>query len=189
MMKNVILDRDGVINEDSAAYIKSVAEWKPVPGSLEAIARLCQAGFRVFVASNQSGLGRGLFDYDAFSAMNDHMQQRLAELGGRIDGIAFAPDHPDRATDQRKPAPGMLLDLARRLNVSAELIPVVGDSWRDIEAARAAKARPVLVRTGNGRKTETEHADELRDVVVYDDLAAFANALIAAQQALPPVQA
>lgn len=187
-MKIVILDRDGVINQDSPDYIRSAAEWKPIPGSLEAIARLCQAGFRVFVASNQSGLGRSLFDYDAFSAMNARMQLLLAELGGRVDGIAFAPDHPDSPTPKRKPAPGMILDLARRLNAAAELIPVVGDSWRDIEAARAAKARPVLVRTGNGRNTEVEHAGELRDVAVYDDLAAFAGALIAAQQALPPLQ-
>lgn len=186
-MKFVILDRDGVINEDSPDYIKSVAEWRPIPGSLEAIAKLCQAGFRVFVASNQSGLGRGLFDYDAFCAMNDRMQQLLAELGGRIDGIAFAPDHPDAATSKRKPEPGMILDLARRLNVSAELIPVVGDSWRDIQAARAAKARPVLVRSGNGRRTEADHAADLRGVAIYDDLAAFASALIAAQHALPPI--
>ncbi|MES0873259.1 D-glycero-beta-D-manno-heptose 1,7-bisphosphate 7-phosphatase [Sinimarinibacterium thermocellulolyticum] len=186
-MKIVILDRDGVINEDSPDYIKSVAEWRPIPGSLEAIARLCQAGFRVFVASNQSGLGRGLFDYDAFCAVNDTLQQRLAELGGRIDAIAFAPEHPDRATPMRKPAPGMILDLARRLNLSPELIPVVGDSWRDIEAARAAKARPILVRTGNGLRTEAEHRAELRGVAVYDDLAAYTRALIAAQQALPQI--
>ncbi len=188
-MKIVILDRDGVINQDSPDYIKSAAEWIPIPGSLEAIARLCQAGFRVFVASNQSGIGQGLFDYDAFAAMNDRLQQQLAELGGRIDGIEFAPDHPDSPGPKRKPAPGMITDLTRRLNLSPELIPVVGDSWRDIEAARAAGARPVLVRTGNGRRTETTHADALRDVVVYDDLAAFAAALVAAQQALPPIPA
>jgi D-glycero-D-manno-heptose 1,7-bisphosphate phosphatase len=188
-MKIVILDRDGVINQDSPDYIKSAAEWTPIPGSLEAIARLCQAGFRMFVASNQSGIGQGLFDYDAFAAMNERMQQLLAELGGRIDGIEFAPDHPDSPGHKRKPAPGMITDLTRRLNLSAELIPVVGDSWRDIEAARAAGARPVLVRTGNGARTEAEHADALRDVVVYDDLAAFAAALVAAQQALPPIPA
>lgn len=184
-MKLVILDRDGVINEDSPDYIKSVAEWRPIPGSLEAIARLCQAGFRVFVASNQSGLGQALFDYDAFADMNAQMQKTLAELGGRIDGVFFCPDHPDRPGPMRKPQPGMLLDLARRLGVSLEYVPVVGDSLRDLEAARAAGARPVLVRTGNGQRTEKEHG--LRDVVVYDDLAGFASALIAAQQALPAV--
>lgn len=186
-MKIVILDRDGVINEDSPDFIKSVAEWHPVPGSLEAIAKLCQAGFRIFVATNQSGIGRGLFDYDALCGIHDRMQQMLAELGGRVDGVAFAPDHPDAASEMRKPAPGMILDLARRLNVSPELIPVVGDSFRDIQAARAAKAQPVLVRTGNGRRTEAERMTELRGVAIYDDLSGFASALIAAQQALPPV--
>lgn len=184
-MKLVILDRDGVINEDSPDYIKSVAEFHPIPGALEAIARLNQAGFRVFVASNQSGLGRGLFDYDAFAAINAHLQKSLAELGGRIDGIFFAPDHPDHASPKRKPAPGLLLDLARRLGISLEFVPVVGDSLRDLEAAQAAGARPVLVRTGNGARTESEHA--LKGVAIYDDLSAFAAALIAAQQALPAV--
>lgn len=186
-MKIVILDRDGVINEDSSDYIKSAAEWRPIPGSLEAIAKLCQAGFRVFVASNQSGLGRGLFDYDAFAAIDGRMQKQLAELGGRIDGVFFAPDHPDHATDQRKPAPGMLLDLARRLNLNLETVPVVGDSLRDIEAARAARAVPVLVRTGNGAATEQREHAALRGVAVYDDLAAYSTALISAQQALPPL--
>lgn len=186
-MKIVMLDRDGVINEDSPDYIKSVAEWQPIPGSLEAIARLCQSGFRVFIASNQSGLGQGLFDYDALCEIHDRLQQQLAELGGRIDGIAFAPDHPDAPTPMRKPAPGMILDLVRRLNANPELIPMVGDSWRDIEAARAARVQPILVRTGNGRSTEAEHRSELRGVAVYDDLAAYASALIAAQQALPQI--
>ena len=184
-MKIVILDRDGVINEDSPDYIKSPAEWLPVPGSLEAIAKLCQAGFRVFVASNQSGLGRGLFDYDAFRAINESMHKQLAEVGGRIDGVFFAPDHPDHASDQRKPAPGMLLDLARRLNLNLETVPAVGDSLRDVEAARAAGAVPVLVRTGNGARTERTQEDALRVVAIYDDLASYATALIAAQQALP----
>ena len=177
-MKIVILDRDGVINEDSPDYIKSVSEWQPIAGSLEAIARLHQAGYRVFVATNQAGLGRGLFDYDSFSAINDRMQKQLAELGGRIDGIFFAPEHPDQATPRRKPGPGMLLDIAKRLNISVENVPMVGDSWRDIQAARAAGARPVLVRTGNGRDTEKQHASELAGTPVYDSLAEFATALL-----------
>lgn len=185
-MKIVILDRDGVINEDSPDYVKSVAEWQPIPGSLEAIARLCQAGYRVFVASNQSGLGQGLFDYDAFCAMNDRLQQLLAELGGRIDGFFFAPDHPDRPTVHRKPGAGMLLDLAKRLGLSLEGVPSVGDSLRDLEAARAAGARPVLVRTGKGRDTERAHAAALRDVAVYDSLADFAVALISGADAQRP---
>ncbi|WP_043112924.1 D-glycero-beta-D-manno-heptose 1,7-bisphosphate 7-phosphatase [Solimonas flava] len=183
-MKIVILDRDGVINEDATEYVKSVAEWRPIPGSLEAIAKLCQAGYRVFVASNQSGLGQGLFDYDAFCAMNDRLQQLLAEFGGRVDGIFFAPDHPQRATPDRKPSPGMLLDLAKRLGVTLEQVPMVGDSLRDIEAARAAGARPVLVRTGNGGETERRNAGRLDDVSVYDNLAAFTVALLSGSEAV-----
>lgn len=184
-MKLVILDRDGVINQELTDPIRSVAEFRPIPGSLEAIARLTQAGFRVYLASNQPGLGRGEVDYENFAEQNGHLQKSLAELGGRIDGTFFAPDHPDRAGPMRKPAPGMLLDLAKRLGISLEYVPAVGDSIRDVEAARAAGARPVLVRTGNGARTEKEHA--LKGVVIYDDLAAFASALIAAQQALPAV--
>lgn len=176
-MKLVILDRDGVLNEESPDFIKSVAEWKPIPGSLEAVARLCHAGFRVFVASNQSGIGRGLLDYDALFAIHDKLQRAVADLGGRIDAISYAPDHPDRATEMRKPRPGMLLDIARRLGVSLDNVSAVGDSMRDIEAARAAGARPVLVRTGNGRKAEKELAGA-SDVRIYDDLAAFAAAVI-----------
>lgn len=177
-MKIVILDRDGVINEDSPDYIKSVAEWLPIAGSLEAIARLNQSGYRVFIATNQSGLGRRLFDYDSFSAINDRLQKQLAELGGRIDGIFFAPEHPDTASAKRKPAPGMLLDLARRLGVSLDNVPMVGDSWRDIEAARAAGAKPVLVRSGNGRDTERQHAGSLDGVAVHDSLADFVAAFL-----------
>lgn len=178
-MKLVILDRDGVINEESDAFIKSVAEWKPIPGSLEAIARMCHAGYRVCVASNQSGIGRGLLDYDALFAIHDRMQRALADLGGRLDAIAYAPEHPDQASDMRKPAPGMLLDIGKRLGVSLDKVHAVGDSMRDIEAALAAGARPVLVRTGNGRATEDRLGASREAVAVYDDLAAFASALLA----------
>jgi D-glycero-D-manno-heptose 1,7-bisphosphate phosphatase len=177
-MKLVILDRDGVINEDSDEYIKSVAEWQPVPGSIEAIARLTQAGWRVFVASNQSAVGRGLMDFDALFAIHDRMQRACAELGGRIDGIEFAPEHPDHATPMRKPNPGMLQDIARRLQIQLDGVPFVGDTIGDIEAARASGATPVLVRSGKGRRTEKEHS--LDGVAVYDDLAQFVSALLAA---------
>ena len=175
-MKHVILDRDGVINEDSPDFIKSVAEFKPIPGSLEAIARLSQAGFRGFVVSNQSGIGRGLLSYDALFAIHDKLQRDVTALGGRIDGIMFAPDHPDAVSDRRKPAPGMFRDLARRLQVSLEGVPAVGDSWRDLQAAQAAGARPILVRSGNGRRTEKEQ--KLGKIAVFDDLAAVASELI-----------
>lgn len=171
--KVVILDRDGVINEDSPDYIKSPGEWRPIPGSLEAIARLNRAGFRVCVATNQSGVGRGLYSLETLHAIHEKMQRTLAEHGGRIEVIEFAPEHPDRATDRRKPGPGMLLALARRLGVSLSGVPVVGDSWRDLQAAQAAGARAVLVLTGNGQRTRAEHA--LPDMPVYADLAAFVD--------------
>ena len=177
-MKLLILDRDGVINEDSDDYIKSVAEWHPVPGSIEAIARLTQAGWRVFVASNQSAVGRGMMDFDALFAIHDRMMRACAELGGRIDGIAFAPEHPDHATPMRKPNPGMLQDLARRLQVHLDGVPFVGDSYSDIEAARAAGANPILVRSGKGVRTEKAH--DLGGVPVYDDLAQYVSQLLAA---------
>lgn len=175
-MKLVILDRDGVINEDSDDYIKSVAEWVPIPGSLEAIARLSQGGYRVFVASNQAGIGRGLFDYDALMAMHAHLQQAVKALGGQIDAIAFAPEHPDHATEMRKPNPGMLRDISRRLGVALDGVPFVGDTVADVQAARAAGARPILVRTGKGLRTETVR--EVRGVPVFDDLARFVSDLL-----------
>ena len=175
-MKLVILDRDGVINEDSDAYIKSVAEWQPIPGSLEAIARLSQAGWRVFIASNQSGIGRGLFDYDALFAIHTQLHQAVTALGGHLDGIAFAPEGPEAASEMRKPNPGMLRDIAKRLGVGLEGVPFVGDSVSDLLAARSAGARPILVRTGKGRRTEkTQDAIGVR---VYDDLAEVANRLL-----------
>jgi D-glycero-D-manno-heptose 1,7-bisphosphate phosphatase len=173
-VKLVILDRDGVINEDSDEYIKSVAEWCPIPGSLEAIARLSQAGYHVAVASNQSGIGRGLFDYDALFAIHDRLQKAVAELGGRIELIEFCPETPDNATAMRKPGPGMLLDLARRLQTSLDNVPFVGDTLADIAAARSAGARPILVLTGKGPSTKKKR--EAAGIETFDDLAAFAVA-------------
>lgn len=178
-MKIVMLDRDGVINEDSPDFIRSVAQWQPIAGSIEAIARLSHAGFRVFICSNQSGIGRGLLDFDALFAIHDRVQRAVGELGGRLDAIAFAPEHPDDASEMRKPQPGMLKDLARRLQVDITRVPFIGDSIADVQAARAAGARPILVRTGNGRRTEAACSAELADVPVYDDLAAAAGVLIA----------
>lgn len=177
VMKLVILDRDGVINEDSDEYIKSVAEWKPIPGSLEAIAQLSQAGYQVYIASNQSGIGRGMFDFDALFAIHERLQRAVAELGGRISGIEYAPEHPDQASEMRKPGPGMLKDLARRLQVSLENTWFVGDSYSDIEAARAAGARPVLVLSGKGERTKSKH--DLDGVPVYADLAEFVRTILA----------
>ena len=172
----VILDRDGVVNHDSSEYIKSPAEWQPIPGSLEAIARLTQAGWRVCLATNQAGLGRGKYDYDAFAAMTAKMQKLLAERGGRIDAIAFAPEHPDDATEMRKPNPGRLKDLARRIGAPLTGLWFVGDSVTDLEAARNAGCQPVLVCSGNGR--ETQGKADLEGVLCFDDLAAVVTALL-----------
>lgn len=175
-MKWLVLDRDGVVNHDSPNYIKSAAEWLPIPGSLEAIARLTQAGWRICLATNQAGLGRKLFDYDAFAAMNAKLQKRLAELGGRIDAIAFAPEHPDQATEMRKPNPGMLKDLARRLGVTTEGVWFVGDSDGDLAAAQAAGMQSALVRTGNGARHE--EAALAAGAAIYEDLRCFVDELL-----------
>ena len=175
-MKVVILDRDGTINHDSDDYIKSPAEWTPIPGSLEAIARLIQADYRVVVATNQSGIGRGLFDTQALFAIHDKLQRALGQVGGRIDAFFFCPHKADDNCRCRKPQPGMLLEVARRFNVSLEDVFMVGDSRKDLEAAAAAGARPVLVLTGNGAKTEKE-GKLPRGTAVYPDLAAFARQL------------
>jgi D-glycero-D-manno-heptose 1,7-bisphosphate phosphatase len=175
-MKLVILDRDGTINEDSDAYIKSVAEWRPIPGSLEAIARLSHAGYRLVVATNQAGIARGLFDTTTLVAIHDTLQRAAAQVGGRIDAFFFCPHAADAACQCRKPKPGMLLEIARRFNVSLADTYMVGDAQRDLEAAAAAGARPVLVLTGKGEHTR-EEGKLPPGTEVYADLAAFARKL------------
>ncbi len=177
-MKLVILDRDGVINADSDQYIKSPEEWKPIPGSLEAIARLTQAGFRVVVATNQSGLGRGLFDMATLNAMHDKMHKAVNQLGGRIDAIFFCAHAQDAGCACRKPKPGMLLEIAARFDLALAGVPVVGDSLRDLQAASAAGARPVLVLTGKGERTFAAGGLPA-GTEVHRDLAAAALALAA----------
>jgi len=172
-MKLVILDRDGTINHDSDQYIKSPAEWKPIKGSLEAIARLSQNGWRVVVATNQSGIGRGLFEMATLNAIHDTMHRAVHHAGGRIDAIFFCPHAGDANCECRKPKPGMLLEIAKRMNVELEGVPVVGDSLRDLQAATAAGARPVLVLTGKGRKTR-DAGGLPAGTAIYPDLAAFA---------------
>ncbi len=176
-MKLIILDRDGVINQDSDQFIKSPDEWKPVAGSLEAIARLNQAGYRVVVATNQSGIGRGLFEMSTLNAIHDKMHRALAVIGGRIDAVFYCPHTAEVNCGCRKPKPGMLLDLARRFNVPLTGVPVVGDSPRDLAAAAAAGATPYLVCTGKGEKTLA--AGGLPSgTEVYADLAAVAAHLV-----------
>ena len=175
-MKLVVLDRDGTINHDSDQYIKSPAEWKPIKGSLEAIARLTQAGYRVVVATNQSGIARGLFDTAALNAIHDAMQRAVHQAGGRIDAIFFCPHAGESGCECRKPRPGMLLEIGRRMNAPLAGVPMVGDALRDLQAAAAAGARPVLVLTGKGRKTR-DAGGLPPGTEIYPDLAAFAAQL------------
>ncbi|MDR0588872.1 MAG: D-glycero-beta-D-manno-heptose 1,7-bisphosphate 7-phosphatase [Burkholderiales bacterium] len=156
--KIIILDRDGVINYDSDTFIKTPDEWKPIPGSLEAIAQLNAAGYHVVVASNQSGIERGLFDTQTLLAIHAKMHQALNQFGGKIDAIFYCP-HTDRAEcDCRKPKPGMLREIESRFHITLDNVPCVGDSLRDLQAASVVNALPVLVRTGKGEQTaQSEH--------------------------------
>jgi D-glycero-D-manno-heptose 1,7-bisphosphate phosphatase len=176
-MKLVVLDRDGTINHDSDQFIKSPAEWKPIKGSLEAIARLSQAGYRVVVATNQSGIARGLFDTATLIAIHDAMQRAVAQFGGRIDAIFFCPHAADSACECRKPKPGMLREIGRRFNLSLDGVYAVGDALRDVEAAAAAGARPVLVLTGKGKATR-DAGGLPQGTEVYPDLASFVARLV-----------
>ena len=174
----VILDRDGVINRDSREFVKNTDEWRPIPGSIEAIAKLSRAGYTVAVASNQSGLARGLFDRNALQAMHRKLRRLVAAEGGRIDRIVVCPHGPGDGCNCRKPAPGLLLRLARHYGTSLDGVPAVGDSLRDLEAAAAAGATPLLVLTGNGRKAAADLPTSLRSTPVFDNLAAAANELL-----------
>ncbi|WP_415035272.1 D-glycero-beta-D-manno-heptose 1,7-bisphosphate 7-phosphatase [Azonexus sp.] len=175
--KLVILDRDGVINQDSAQYIKSPQEWKAIPGSLEAIVRLKQNGYRVVVATNQSGIGRGLFDMDTLNCMHVKMQQALSDLGARLDAIFYCPHTADAQCDCRKPKPGMLQRIAATFNADLSGVPVIGDSLRDLEAGAAVGAQPILVLTGKGEKTRADPALP-PDTLIFADLAAAIDHLL-----------
>jgi len=178
-MPLIILDRDGVINQDSAQYIKSPEEWQAIPGSLEAIARLTRGGFRVIVASNQSGLARGLFTIDDLNQIHDKMYREVNALGGKIEAIFFCPHGPDDGCLCRKPKPGMFYDIMKRLGVSLGEVPVVGDSIRDLQAAIVVSASPILVRTGKGVDSEQRLRSEgLAGVPVFANLAEVANVIL-----------
>lgn len=173
--KLIILDRDGVINHDSPEYIKSPDEWRPIDGSLDAIAKLHQAGYRIYVATNQAGVGRGVFSLESLHDIHETMRAAVKDAGGEIAGIFYCPHHPDENCGCRKPEPGLLLKAAEHAGVDIREQVYVGDSTKDIEAARAAGCRPVLVLTGNGRKTA---ADLGEPVETFDDLADFAQHLL-----------
>lgn len=177
-MKLVILDRDGVINIDSDRFIKTADEWRPIPGALEAIARLNGAGFHVAVATNQSGIERGLLDMTALNAIHAKMLKAAQQSGAHIDAIYYCPHSSDTDCRCRKPLPGMFVDIGRRLNVPLDGVPCIGDGTRDLQAAAAAGAKPVLVLTGKGEATLA--AGNLPEgTQVFKDLSAAVDAILA----------
>ena len=182
-MKLIILDRDGVINEDSDDYIKSPDEWIPIAGSLDAIARLNHAGYLVVIASNQSGIARGYFSLETLAAMSVKMNDLLSPLGGRIDAMFFCPHGPKDGCDCRKPKPGMLTEIGNRFQTSLDEVLFIGDNINDIKAAQAAGAMPVLVKTGKGKQTANKIAeDNIQNIPVYDDLAGVVDSILEDQQ-------
>ena len=176
-MKLVILDRDGVINQDSATFIKSPNEWIPIPNSLEAIALLNQHGYRVAVATNQSGIARGLFDMATLNAIHDKMHKALAQVGGRIDAVFYCPHSADDDCHCRKPKTGMIEDIARRFSLDLNDVPAVGDALRDLQAFANAGCQPILVRTGKGEQTLAK-GDLPSNTLVVADLAAAVQQII-----------
>jgi D-glycero-D-manno-heptose 1,7-bisphosphate phosphatase len=174
-MRLVILDRDGVINQESEVFIKTPEEWIPIPGSVAAIARLYKNGYTVVVASNQSGIARHLLSLDTLAAIHGRMKREVEAAGGKIDSIFFCPHGPKEGCDCRKPKPGLFRQIAERYDLRLDGIPMIGDSERDLQAARAVRGRPILVKTGNGLKTLEEDHDVEES---YDDLAAAAAQLV-----------
>ncbi|MHB1678286.1 MAG: D-glycero-beta-D-manno-heptose 1,7-bisphosphate 7-phosphatase [Sulfuriferula sp.] len=177
-MKLIILDRDGVINLDSDHFIKNPDEWKPIDGSLEAIARLNQAGYRVVVATNQSGVGRGLFDMAMLNAIHAKMHKAVASVGGRIDAIFYCPHAAEAKCACRKPQAGMYLEIAERFDISLVNVLTVGDSLRDLQAAVAVGAAPILVLTGKGSKTLAA-GDLPENTLVFADLSRAIDQVLA----------
>jgi D-glycero-D-manno-heptose 1,7-bisphosphate phosphatase len=176
-MKLAILDRDGVINYDSEQYIKSPSEWRPIPGSIEAIARLNQHGYRIAVATNQSGIGRGLFDMATLNAINDKMMEMVFRQGGRIDALFFCPHTAAEECSCRKPRTGMLEEIAARFHTELKGVPAIGDSLKDLQAAEAVGAQPILVLTGKGPKTKTDGGLP-KKTQVFENLAAASRHLV-----------
>lgn len=199
MSRLIILDRDGVINQDSDSFIKTIDEFIPLPGSLEAIAQLCQAGYSVMVATNQSGIARQLFSLATLNAMHDKLQTLLKPLGGHISGFYFCPHGPDDQCHCRKPKAGMILQIAEDF-FGPDMVPektlsevfVIGDSLRDLQAGRAAGARVALVKTGKGIRSLKHIAEnnllDYQQLPVYTDLADFTRQLLSGTPSLPPIK-
>jgi len=175
--KLIVLDRDGVINYDSDDYVKSVDEWIPLPGSMEALAKLTQAGFKIAIATNQSGISRGYFTVATLAAMHQKMLTLASEAGAKIDYIAYCPHGPDDHCDCRKPLPGLIHQIEKALNLSAKGCYMVGDSLRDLQAGQAAGLVPALVLTGKGKRT-LDKENGLAGVGVFDDLDSYVDYLL-----------
>lgn len=176
----IVLDRDGVINHDSDQFIKNPDEWRPIPGSLEAIARLHHAGYRVVVATNQSGVARGLLDMATLNGIHEKMHRALSVAGGRIDAIFYCPHSADAHCECRKPKCGMLKEIGVRFGVDMAAVPCVGDSLRDLQCAEAIGAQPMLVLTGKGERTLRDGSFP-KNTVIFPDLAFAASALLAGE--------
>ena len=174
-MKLVILDRDGVINEDSDDYIKSPDEWIPIAGSLEALGKLSQNGFKVIIITNQSGIGRKIFSIEMLNAIHKKMSINLAQYGGVIDGIFFCPCAPEENCNCRKPKSGLYNEVSDRLQISLENVFCVGDKITDIQAAQNVGAKPILVKTG---KENDDSGNIPKNIPIYDDLLSFVNKVI-----------
>ena len=177
MINLIVLDRDGVINEDLARPINDVDDWQPIEGSLEAIARLHQSGWIIAVATNQSGIGQGVIELSTLHAIHRKMDEQVTKAGGKIDVVAFCPHTDSDDCGCRKPAPGMLYSISERLGAELSDVVYVGDSLRDIQAAMAAAATPILVRTGKGQKTLDTHKG-LEHIPAFDNLAAYVDELL-----------
>ena len=181
-MKLVILDRDGVINQDADDYVKSVEEWQPIPGSIEAIAQLYQSGFTIVVATNQSGLSRGLFDLEALESMHAKLNTLVESKGGQVTAIFYCPHHPEDNCNCRKPKAGLIDVIEAELAISAAGCPLVGDTIRDLQAGISKGCDPFLVKTGKGTDTYhqlRQHPDpKFDDLKIFDDLAAAAHYII-----------
>ena len=177
-MKLIILDRDGVLNREREDYIKSPDEWEPIDGSMEAVSRLNAAGYRVVIATNQAVVGKNIIDMEMLNSIHQKMHNHLGRYGGWVDAIFFCPDAPGSNSEHRKPRPGMLLEISERCETPLDDVAAVGDKLSDVQAAVSAGARPVLVRTGYGQRTE-DSGELPAGVPVYDDLAAFVSELLA----------
>ena len=178
-MKLIILDRDGVINHDSDNYIKSVDEWEPIPGSLQAMGRLFQAGYSLVVVTNQSGIARGLYDIETLHSMHSKMDRLLEQYGGQVDAVFFCPHRPKDKCECRKPKDGIFQEIIKRYQCDLKNVPAIGDSFRDLQAAKSAGAEPILVKTGKGERTlANTEASELEGIAVYNNLAEVADAIL-----------